>query len=122
MHFIVHSHVPTTWMVPESIMLCEIKQRDNDKIMIPNLYLESKNQNNKSTKQNENTHKCREETRGCQRGQYLGKRDEIDDGDEIGDVDEEKQNSSDKLWGVIYSIKNMINNTVKTFGDRELLD
>ena len=27
----VHSHVPTTWMDLEFIMLCEIRQGDNDK-------------------------------------------------------------------------------------------
>ena len=27
----IHSHVPTTWMDLEGIMLCEIRQRDNNK-------------------------------------------------------------------------------------------
>ena len=41
-HLTIHSHFLTTWVVLEGNMLCEIRQRDNDKIMISSLYLESK--------------------------------------------------------------------------------
>ena len=42
-----------------------------------------------------------------------------DEGNEIGDVDEEAQTSSYKIkkpWDIIFSIRNKINNPVKAFG------
>ena len=57
-------------------------------IMVLHLYLQSKSQNNKSTKQiKTDSYTQREEAGGCEKGQYLGERDEI------GDVDEEEQTS-----------------------------
>ena len=59
----------TTWMDLEGIMLSEISQRKTNTIWL-HLYEESKQQTN-IAKQKQ-THRYREKTSGCQRGQWPG--------------------------------------------------
>ena len=70
----------TTWTDLECIMLSEISQTEKNKYHMIYLYVESKNPNKRTNKEQKQTHRYRKQTSFCQRGGGQGE-GQIGEGD-----------------------------------------